>query len=227
MLTEDDIDDITIRAAGDGRHEQAAAEFEDLAGQPALHGEISATTLLVHAGGQYGLARRWDEAVRCYRAALVASRDSGREEFDPRVWLHDALLRWNSDSTATAAPVTDEPDRGADATATPDATERLERATEATALLAEIKASRPRDPDVYAAVAETLAEHDQLVEAHTWYTMGFQRCQRADVPEYLLQLLLVGRRTMRRKLDYPLDELDLIADAYVDHQEQVAERSVN
>ncbi|EFC84710.1 hypothetical protein [Parafrankia sp. EUN1f] len=210
VLTEEDIDDITIRAAGDGRHEQAAAEFEDLAGQPALHGEISATTLLVHAGGQYGLARRWDEAVRCYRGALAASHDSGREEFDPRVWLHDALLRWNTDTDDAAA----------------DAAERLERGTEAAALLAEIKASRPRDPDVYAAVAETLAEHGQLVEAHTWYTMGFQRCQRADVPEYLLQLLLVGRRTMRRKLDYPLDELDLIADAYVDHQESADEYSV-
>ncbi len=56
ILTEDDLDEIVIEAAGDGRHQQAAAQFEDLAARPELHGQVSASMLLVHAGGQYGLA---------------------------------------------------------------------------------------------------------------------------------------------------------------------------
>lgn len=210
ILTEDDLDEIVIEAAGNGRHQQAAAQFEDLAARPELHGQVSASMLLVHAGGQYGLADDWDEAVRCYRAAVVAndaaaassvagaeaaddvaadeSAAAGAADIDPRVWLHDALVR-----------------RGDEA--------------EATTLRAEIKSSRSTNPDVYAAVAETLAEHGRQQEALTWFTMGFHRCQDADIPVYMLHLLLIGRRAMRRNLGFPPDELDEIADAYVDHLE--------
>lgn len=99
MLTEDDLDDIVISAAGDGRHRQAAARFEELAGRPELHGEVSAATLLVNAGGQFGLADDWDEAVRCYRAAIAAG---GGTDFDPRVWLHDALIHKGDAAQAAA-----------------------------------------------------------------------------------------------------------------------------
>ncbi|ABW15803.1 conserved hypothetical protein [Parafrankia sp. EAN1pec] len=217
ILTEDDLDEIVIEAAGDGRHRQAAAQFEDLAARPELHGQVSASMLLVHAGGQYGLADDWDEAVRCYRAAVVANDTAaagsvaaaaaaamaaddpaaddatddaaaGVADIDPRVWLHDALVRKGDEA-------------------------------EATTLRAEIKSSRSTNPDVYAAVAETLAEHGRQQEALTWFTMGFHRCQDADVPVYMLHLLLIGRRAIRRNLGFPPDELDEIADAYVDHLE--------
>jgi predicted Zn-dependent protease len=182
MLTEDDVDDIVIKAAGNGRHDAAAARFEELAGQRELHGEeINRASLLVDAGGQYGLAGDWDAAIRCYREAVA---DGGAQTIDPRVWLHDALLR-----------------RG-----------QLDEAAE---LLKDLKATRSQDPDYYAAVAESLEAQGLLADAHTWFTMGYHRCENADVPEFLLDLLLVGRRRVRASLGYPLDDLDELAEDYL------------
>ncbi|MEX5633575.1 hypothetical protein [Parafrankia sp. FMc2] len=223
VLTEEDVEEIVFIAAGDGRHEDAAARFEDLAGQPELHGQITAAGLLVHACGQYGLADRWDDAVRCCReamAAAAAATASGgaAEDIDPRVWLHEALMardraRREARALAGASPGGETGgDAGGDA-------HSGEPGDEAAATRAEIRALRSRNPDVYAVVAETLAEHDLLQEAHTWFTMGYQRCQGADVPIYMLHLLLVGRRSVRRELGYPPDGLDLVADDYVNHRD--------
>ena len=181
LLTEDDLDDIVIKAAGDGRHREAAARLEELAAQPELHGEVTAATLLVSAGGQYGLADDFDEAVRCYRAAI---EDGGETDIDPRVWLHDALMR--KGDTAEAEQIREE-----------------------------LRKSRSTNPDVYGAVADTLSSFGQDQEAHTWYTMGYHRCSGAPVPEFMLDLLLVGRRNVRRKMSYPVDDLDLAAEEYM------------
>ncbi|ONH26132.1 hypothetical protein [Pseudofrankia asymbiotica] len=182
MLSHDDVDEITTRAARDGRHGAAAARFEELAGQPERHTEeINRALLLVEAGSQHGLAEDWDAAIRCYQEAIA---DGGSDAMDPRVWLHDAFLR-------------------------------VGRRDDASALLRELKASRSKDPDLYAAVAESLEVGGLLVDAHTWFTMGYHRCENADVPEFMLDLLLVGRRRIRVELDYPTDDLDELADDYL------------
>jgi tetratricopeptide (TPR) repeat protein len=181
MLTEDDVDDIVIKAAGNGNHAAAAARFEELAASPELHGEISRASLLVDAGGQHGLAGDWDAAIRCYRAAV---EDGGTCDIDPRAWLHDALLR-------------------------------IGRIDEAVTLLEQLKASRSRNPDLYAAVAESLEMQGLLADSHVWFTMGYHRCESADVPEFMLDLLLVGRRRVRGRLGYPLDDLDNTAEEYM------------
>ncbi|OHV28773.1 MULTISPECIES: hypothetical protein [Pseudofrankia] len=182
MLSHDDVDDITTRAARDGRHGAAAARFEELAAQPERHGgEVNRAALLVEAGSQHGLAEDWDAAIRCYQEAIA---DGGCEGIDPRVWLHDAYLRAG-------------------------------RQDDAAGLLRELKASRSKDPDLYAAVAESLEVSGQLSDAHTWFTMGYHRCENADVPEFMIDLLLVGRRRIRAELGYPLDDLDELADDYL------------
>jgi hypothetical protein len=182
VLTEDDVEQIVIKAAASGRHDAAAVRFEELAGRPELHsGEINRATLLVEAGGQHGLAGDWDPAIRCYRVAVA---DGGAQTIDPRVWLHDALLRAG----------------------------QLE---EATGLLRELKTVRSQDPDFYAAVAESLEASGLLTDAHTWFTMGYHRCEKADVPEFLMDLLLVGRRRVRASLGYPIDDLDELAEDYL------------
>ncbi|OAA25591.1 hypothetical protein UG55_102125 [Frankia sp. EI5c] len=227
VLTQDDVDEIVFSAAGNGGHRQAAARFEDLAARPELHGEVSATVLLVHAGDQHGLAGSWDDAVRCYRAATALATSGDEAEIDPRVWLHDALMRRNraraeAREQAVGLPASR---RAGETDHATEAESESETETEITALRAEIKASRSANPDVYAAVAETLADHGRLQEAHTWFTMGFQRCEGADIPDYMLHLLLVGRRAVRRDLGYPPDELDRVADAYVDHLEPADEHA--
>jgi predicted Zn-dependent protease len=183
MLSHSDVEGISSRAARDGQHGAAAARFEELAGQPDRHGgEVNRAMLLVEAGGQHGLAEDWEAAIRCYQEAIAAG--PGDDELDPRVWLHDALLRCG-------------------------------RVADAAALLRELKASRSKDPDLYGAVADSLAAAGQLTEAHTWFTMGYHRCENADVPEFMLDLLLVGRRRVRAELGYPLDDLDELADDYL------------
>jgi len=96
-----------------------------------------------------------------------------------------------------------------------DAFLRSGRHDDATALQRELKASRSRDPDLYAAVAESLEAAGMLADAHTWFTMGFHRCETADVPDFMITLLLVGRRRVRDELGYPVDELDEAADDYL------------
>src|SRR6185369_12971619 len=96
-----------------------------------------------------------------------------------------------------------------------DALLRTSQLEEAAPLLKELKAARSQDPDFYAAVAESLEAQGLLADAHTWFTMGYHRCENADVPEFLLDLLLVGRRRVRARLGYPLDDLDELAEDYL------------
>ncbi|CAO5236924.1 Tetratricopeptide repeat protein [Frankia sp. AgKG'84/4] len=183
MLTDDDVDEIVFRAAGSGDHRGAAATLEELAARTENHGEsVTRASLMVDAGSQFGLAQDWAEAVRCYR---VAVEDGGTCEVDPRVWLHDGLLRDG-------------------------------KSAQAAALRAELKASRSTDPGVYEAVAESLEAVELLQDAHTWFTMGYHRCEQAPVPDFLLDLLLVGRRRVRRALGHPADPLDEVAEDYIE-----------
>ena len=46
--------------------------------------------------------------------------------------------------------------------------------------------------------------------------MGYHRCQEAPIPEFMLDLLLIGRRNARRRMGYPVDELDMAAEEYMD-----------
>ncbi|WP_261569702.1 hypothetical protein [Frankia gtarii] len=183
MLSDDDVDEIVFKAAGNGDHRGAAATLETLAERPAAHSEtVTRASLLVDAGSQYGLAEDWSEATRCYRAAVA---DGGACPIDPRAWLHDGLLR--SGQTEQAG-----------------------------SLRAELKAAKLGDPGVYEAVAESLEEAGLLEDAHTWFTMGYHRCERAPVPDFLLDLLLVGRRRVRMALGHPSDALDEVAEDYME-----------
>jgi hypothetical protein len=194
VLTENDVDQIVLKAAGDRRHGAAAARLEELADQPALHSaEVTRASLLVDAGEQHGLAGDWEAAIRCYRQAIAGSdqpagQAAGPQGLDPRVWLHDALLR----------------------------TGQLD---EAAALLRDLKTSRSKDPDLYAAVAESLEAQGLLADAHTWFTMGYHRCQHAQVPDFMMDLLLVGRRRLRARLGYPVDDLDTLAEQHLSASE--------
>ncbi|MCM3884078.1 hypothetical protein [Frankia sp. R82] len=182
MITDEDVEEIVYRAAGDSDHRGAAARLEALADRTDEHSDpVTRASLLVDAGSQWGLAEDWPEATRCYRAAVA---DGSACSPDPRVWLHDALLRDH-------------------------------RTEEATSLRAELRASRSNDPGVYEAVAESLEQADLLADAHTWFTMGYHRCESAPVPDFLLDLLLVGRRRVRTRLGHPSDELDDIAEEYL------------
>ncbi|ETA02278.1 hypothetical protein CcI156_11595 [Frankia sp. CcI156] len=182
-LSDDDVDEIVFKAAGNGDHRGAAATLEALAERSETHSErVTRASLLVDAGSQYGLADDWDEAIRCYRAAVA---DGGKCPVDPRVWLHDGLLRNGQQDDAAA-------------------------------LRAELKASRSVDPGVYEAVAESLESIGLLTDAHAWFTMGYHRCEHATVPDFMLDLLLVGRRRVRVALGYPTDDLDEVAEDYME-----------
>lgn len=93
---------------------------------------------------------------------------------------------------------------------------RSGKEADAAALRSEIKASRLADPGVYEAVAESLEASGQLNDAHTWFTMGYHRCENSSVPDFLLDLLLVGRRRVRRALGHPADALDEVAEDYME-----------
>jgi hypothetical protein len=96
-----------------------------------------------------------------------------------------------------------------------DALLRGGRAGEAAAVRAELKAARSTNPELYLAVGETLEDTELLSEAIAWFTMGYHRCERADVPDFMLDLLLVGRRRTRAKLGFPPDDLDEVAEEYM------------
>jgi hypothetical protein len=92
---------------------------------------------------------------------------------------------------------------------------RTSQRDEAAAVLAQLKASRSRDPDLYTAVGESLEADGQLADAHTWFTMGYHRCRNSDLPDMLKDSPLIGRRRVRQLLGYPTDDLDTLADEYI------------
>ncbi len=182
MITDEDVEEIVYQAAGDSDHRGAATRLEALADRTTEHSDpVTRASLFVDAGSQWGLADDWSEAIRCYRAAVADGSDCSP---DPRVWLHDALLRDG-------------------------------QSEEAARLRLELRSARSNDPGVYEAVAESLEHVDALTEAHTWFTMGYHRCENAPVPDFLLDLLLVGRRRVRTRLGHPSDDLDRIAEEYL------------
>jgi tetratricopeptide (TPR) repeat protein len=86
----------------------------------------------------------------------------------------------------------------------------LDRRDEAHALIEQVRAESPRDPEVYRAVAELLYEQAELVGAHDWSTTGADLA-RANDPDSLEGLLRIRYRA-RLDLRRPEDEYDELLD---------------
>lgn len=86
----------------------------------------------------------------------------------------------------------------------------LDRTEEARALIEDVRADAPRDPEVYRAVAELLYEQGELVGAHDWSTQGADLARSTD-PDSLEGLLRIRYRS-RLDLRRPEDEYDALLD---------------
>ncbi|GAB2814666.1 hypothetical protein GCM10027176_19110 [Actinoallomurus bryophytorum] len=86
----------------------------------------------------------------------------------------------------------------------------LDRRDEAGALIEQVRAESPRDPEIYRAVAELLYEQGELVGAHDWSTAGADLA-RANDPDSLEGLLRIRYRS-RLDLRRPEDEYDELLD---------------
>jgi tetratricopeptide (TPR) repeat protein len=86
----------------------------------------------------------------------------------------------------------------------------LDRRDEASALIEQVRAESPRDPEVYRAVAELLYEQGELVGAHDWSTTGADLARSND-PDSLEGLLRIRYRS-RLDLRRPEDEYDALLD---------------
>jgi tetratricopeptide (TPR) repeat protein len=86
----------------------------------------------------------------------------------------------------------------------------LDRRDEARALIEQVRAEAPRDPEVYRAVAELLYEQGELVGAHDWSTAGADLARSND-PDSLEGLLRIRYRS-RLDLRRPEDEYDELLD---------------
>jgi tetratricopeptide (TPR) repeat protein len=86
----------------------------------------------------------------------------------------------------------------------------LDRRDEARALIEQVRAESPQDPEVYRAVAELLYEQGELVSAHDWSTAGAELARSND-PDGLEGLLRIRYRC-RLDLRLPEDEYDALLD---------------
>jgi tetratricopeptide (TPR) repeat protein len=86
----------------------------------------------------------------------------------------------------------------------------LDRHDEAGALIEQVRAESPQDPEVYRAVAELLYEQGELVGAHDWSTAGADLARSND-PDSLEGLLRIRYRS-RLDLRRPEDEYDELLD---------------
>lgn len=86
----------------------------------------------------------------------------------------------------------------------------LGRADEAQALIEQVRADGPKDPEVYRAVAELLYEYGDLAGAHDWATDGADLARSAD--DESLEGLLRIRYRCRLDLGRPEDEYDALLD---------------
>jgi tetratricopeptide (TPR) repeat protein len=86
----------------------------------------------------------------------------------------------------------------------------LDRRDEARALIDQVGADGPQDPEVHRAVAELLYEQGELQGAHEWSTKGADIARSAD-PDSLEGLLRIRYRT-RIDLRRPEDEYDAMLD---------------
>ncbi|GAA3236860.1 tetratricopeptide repeat protein [Actinocorallia longicatena] len=99
-----------------------------------------------------------------------------------------------------------------------DALLKLGETEESLSLLAQIRESKPTDPEVYRVVAEVLYEHGDLLGAHTWSTEGADlilaqpEASRGDAADSLEGLLRMRFRA-RVDLGRPEDEYDALLDA--------------
>jgi predicted Zn-dependent protease len=88
----------------------------------------------------------------------------------------------------------------------------LDRGSEARALITQIKAETPRDPDVYRAVAELLFERGDLIGAHDWATEGVDLARSLGDPTDSVEGLLRIRYRSRLDLGRPEDRYDAMLD---------------
>lgn len=86
----------------------------------------------------------------------------------------------------------------------------LDRRDEAQALIDEVRADAPKDPETFRAVAELLYEQGDLAGAHDWSTEGADLARSAD-PENFEGLLRIRYRC-RLDLGRPEDEYDALLD---------------
>lgn len=86
----------------------------------------------------------------------------------------------------------------------------LGEAGEARALIEQVHAGAPRDPEVHRAVAELLYEQGDLIAAHDWATEGADLARSGD--DEGLEGLLRLRYRCRLDLGRPEDEYDALLD---------------
>ena len=96
---------------------------------------------------------------------------------------------------------------------------QLGRQSEAQALISEVKAEGPADPQTCDLVAELLVEREDLAGALDWATAGVELClagagsgQQADADESELRLLLRLRYRIRNDLGLAEDSYDAMLD---------------
>ena len=94
---------------------------------------------------------------------------------------------------------------------------QLGRQSEAQALISEVKAEGPGDPQTCDLVAELLVERDDLAGALDWAPAGVELCladreQRRDGDESEFRLLLRLRYRIRNDLGLPEDKYDAMLD---------------
>lgn len=83
---------------------------------------------------------------------------------------------------------------------------------EAARLAGQIKAERPRDPQVYVYVGEAYEAHGDLAQAIQWFTSGMFRTMRdEDCPDQDVQVLRMARLRARQAAGFPPDDFDRLA----------------
>ncbi|MGH3322184.1 MAG: tetratricopeptide repeat protein [Streptosporangiaceae bacterium] len=88
-----------------------------------------------------------------------------------------------------------------------------DRADEARALLARIRADHPRDPETCHKVADTLEAQGDLEGAHEWASAGLTTALNAEnTPAHLVDLLLRARYRVRHDMGLSDDEYDRMLD---------------
>ena len=125
---------------------------------------------------------------------------------------HERALEVFREAAATGAPVY--PDVRAYLI---DGLLHASRADEAADVARAIRADRPSDPYVHLTVGASFEQGNDLTTALRWYTIGLNKMldepltNEDEVLHRVMHLLAANRYTLRRKLDLPIDGLDLVS----------------
>lgn len=98
----------------------------------------------------------------------------------------------------------------------------LDEKDEARALIEQVRAESPTDPEVHRAVAELLYEQGELVGAHDWSTAGADLARSGD--QESLEGLLRIRYRCRLDLRRPEDDYDALLDELLKKTEQAPDQ---